>query len=271
MALTLRLARRAHDRGDRPRLPRPGADDRPAHRAREADARRGAGAVRGADAAKSCAARLPSVLEVVYLIFNEGYAATRGDEWMRPDAVRGRAAPGANPRRARPRRGGGARPGGADGAAGVARRARGSARRRAGAAARPGPGALGSPAHPPRSRRARTAPRPRQSARPVHAPGRDRRVPRAGARPATRPTGRGSSRSTTRSVELTPLAGRRAEPRGRGSMAFGPAAGLELVDALVGRAGASRLPPAPERSRRPPREAGPQRRGAGGVRARGAR
>jgi RNA polymerase sigma-70 factor (ECF subfamily) len=31
------------------------------------------------------AARLPSVSEVVYLIFNEGYAATRGDEWMRTD------------------------------------------------------------------------------------------------------------------------------------------------------------------------------------------
>ena len=29
------------------------------------------------------AARLPAVLEVVYLIFNEGYAATRGREWMR--------------------------------------------------------------------------------------------------------------------------------------------------------------------------------------------
>src|SRR5262249_51485778 len=28
-------------------------------------------------------ARLPSVLEVVYLIFNEGYAATRGDAWIR--------------------------------------------------------------------------------------------------------------------------------------------------------------------------------------------
>ena len=30
------------------------------------------------------AARLASVLEVVYLVFNEGYSATAGDEWMRP-------------------------------------------------------------------------------------------------------------------------------------------------------------------------------------------
>ena len=31
------------------------------------------------------AIRLPSVLEVVYLIFNEGYVATRGDHWMRAE------------------------------------------------------------------------------------------------------------------------------------------------------------------------------------------
>jgi len=38
------------------------------------------------------AARLASVLEAIYLVFNEGYTATAGDEWMRPglceDALR---------------------------------------------------------------------------------------------------------------------------------------------------------------------------------------
>jgi RNA polymerase sigma factor (sigma-70 family) len=38
------------------------------------------------------AARLSSVLEVIYLVFNEGYSATAGDSWMRPalceDALR---------------------------------------------------------------------------------------------------------------------------------------------------------------------------------------
>jgi RNA polymerase sigma-70 factor, ECF subfamily len=43
-------------------------------------------------ASDELAARLTSVLEVIYLIFNEGYAATAGDDWMRPalceDALR---------------------------------------------------------------------------------------------------------------------------------------------------------------------------------------
>lgn len=36
---------------------------------------------RGAD----LSTRLSSVLEVVYLVFNEGYTATRGDDWLRPE------------------------------------------------------------------------------------------------------------------------------------------------------------------------------------------
>ena len=50
-------------------------------------------------------ARLSSVLEVIYLIFNEGYSATAGDDWMRPglceDALRlGRVLAGLMPNEA---------------------------------------------------------------------------------------------------------------------------------------------------------------------------
>jgi RNA polymerase sigma factor (sigma-70 family) len=49
------------------------------------------------------AERLASVLEVIYLVFNEGYSATAGDDWMRPglceDALRlGRILAGLMPR-----------------------------------------------------------------------------------------------------------------------------------------------------------------------------
>ncbi len=45
-----------------------------------ADARADFTVPRGAE----LAARIPSVLEVIYLVFNEGYSATSGDDWMRP-------------------------------------------------------------------------------------------------------------------------------------------------------------------------------------------
>ncbi len=64
-------------------------------------------------------ARLSSVLEVIYLIFNEGYSATAGDDWMRPglceDALRlGRILAELMPRGSR-----GARPRRTDGDSGL--------------------------------------------------------------------------------------------------------------------------------------------------------
>ena len=53
---------------------------------------------RGAELAE----RLSSVLEVIYLVFNEGYSATAGDDWMRPALCEDALRLGPDPRRARP-------------------------------------------------------------------------------------------------------------------------------------------------------------------------
>ena len=85
-------------------------------------------------------------------IFNEGYSATAGDDWIRPAPLRGRATPRSRAGRARAARARGARARRAHGDPGVARSARGSARGRADPAARSEPRALGPAAHPPRAR-----------------------------------------------------------------------------------------------------------------------
>ena len=88
--------------------------------------------------------RLASVLEVVYLIFNEGYTAARGDEWLRPqlcnEALRmgrvltcDRAAGSRSPR-----------PAGADGAERLAHRGAHRCRRRSHSADGPEPRRCGT-------------------------------------------------------------------------------------------------------------------------------
>ena len=143
------------------------------------------------------AERLSAVLEVIYLVFNEGYAATAGEHWTRPalcqDALRlGRVLAALMPRepevhgllalmelqasRLRARVG----PHGEPVVLADQDRARWDRllvqRGLAGAAARRGA---------------------QRRARPVHAAGRDRRLPRAGAQRRGDRLARGSSRSTT--------------------------------------------------------------------------
>ena len=75
------------------------------------------------------AERLSSVLAVVYLIFNEGYSATAGDDWMRPQLCEEALRLGRILAELAPRGAGGAWPRCAHGDPGVALRARATARR----------------------------------------------------------------------------------------------------------------------------------------------
>ena len=138
--------------------------------------------------------RLASVLEVIYLIFNEGYTAARGDDWMRPqlcdEALRmGRVLAAIAPQRA-----GGAWPAGADGAERVAGRGAHRRGRRSHSADGSGPRAVGPAPDPARLAGSDAGARTRRRRRLLRAAGRDRRLPRAARRPA-RPTGRASPRS----------------------------------------------------------------------------
>ena len=217
VALTLRLLGGLTTRRDRARVP--GAARR--------RSRSGSCAPSGRWPRRGCrsrcragdelAARLASVLEVVYLIFNEGYSATAGDDWMRPalceDALRlGRMLADAGA--ARGRRCTGLRR--ADGDPGVAARRRASARDGEPILlARPGPRALGPAADPPRAggararrgaggARRRTRCRPRSPpATPARAPPQDTDWARIAALYETLAAARA-------------VAGRRAQPRGGG-------------------------------------------------------
>ena len=168
-----------------------------------------------------------------------------------PGAVRGGAPPRPHPRRARATGARGPRPRRADGDPGVAVACacRPVGRARAAPRSRPRPLGLRSSSvvgSPPSTAPSDSAAR---SARTRCKP-RSRRVTRGRAHRTT-PTGRASPRSTTRSRSSMPSP---VVELNRGvalAMAFGPAAGLEVVDALTSRAEARRLPPVAERARRP--------------------
>ena len=203
--------------------------------------------------------RLSSVLEVVYLIFNEGYTAARGDDWMRPqlcnEALRmGRVLVAVAPREPEAHRP--ARP---DGAERLAHR--GAHRRgwRADPAARPEPRAVG-PACRSGAACGRWRARASSAARAASTSCRRRSSPATPRRVAAddtdwariaalyaelwRPRLRRSSRSTAPSPSAWPRARRRR---------------WRIVDALADEPALKSLSSAAERSRRPARQARPSR------------
>jgi RNA polymerase sigma-70 factor (ECF subfamily) len=177
--------------------------------------------------------RLGAVLAVLYLVFNEGYAATAGDALVRDDL-----------------------------AAEAIRLARIVHEL---LPAEPEPAGLLALMllHQARRRRAHAPP----PARPVRAAGGDRRGPRPGAAAGGHRLARDRAavpRAGARAAEP----GRGAQPRRRG-LDGGRADGRPRTGRRAGRARrARRLPPAPRRARRPAAPPGPQQRRGRGLRAR---
>ena len=178
------------------------------------------------------AARLSSVFEVIYLVFNEGYSATAGEDWMRPalceEALRlGRILAELVPHRGRSSRA--RRPHGDPGVPHPRARER---QRRADPAHGAEPGALGSPPHPPRTHCAR----PRRDAGVARGP---YLLQAAIAACHARAITAGDTDwvyITALYDELARTAPTPVVELNRAvavSMAYGPAAGLELADKLA--------------------------------------
>ena len=171
--------------------------------------------------------------QVIYLVFNEGYSATAGDDWMRPalceDALRlGRILAELVPNEPE-----------VHGLVALmeiqASRSRGARRSvgRADAAARAGPRALGSAAHSPRSRRAASARRSSGGARGPYALQAAIAACHARARTAAETDWARIAALYEALAELAPSPVVELNRAVAVAMAFGPAAGLEIVDALM--------------------------------------